>query len=595
MKKRGILILCLLALLFLVCGCSGESPYPTTDSTTDGMDTTLPPSFWDDQEDAVLEAHEDYCIRRKGLTLYHRENDEVVSTQKFALPEPEIGTYYLIDSYVEFGGKSYVAISKRGQDNITVLESKLCPIDLESTALAYAGMELPGAVHRSGTDGTTCYFTANYILYSTDGIGYTELYPLSKAGIAGDEVVSIRADKDQIYFETQTQTFTAPLQADMLPKRETVILGICTAQINEYFLGESVASFNRTSQEYAIEVKSYDTVSDLNLAVLSGDIDLLASIDALALNNYAQKGFLLPLEEIAPDLFEEGVLMENVVEALRYDGQCYYLTPSFSVTVALFENNRLRELPEIQSFEDLTVALDTLGDMFYHSFTNQQIMATLIAPLEYLLVDKKTNTANFESEAFLNALEYCDRFLQDPEQCLKGVLDGGFRFIPYWSLYSVERIPVLYSMNAEPKLSAVLIPQVPFDGPKNPVVAPEEALYAVLDKPEAAAAFLRYIMTDEAYQQFLVEDKWTALPVNATWCQKAVDIREADSPIEETQEQRQIFYDLLNRADTLGTSTKAIRDIIQEECQAYFAGDTTAEQCASYIQNRVTIYLGELG
>ena len=25
------------------------------------------------------------------------------------------------------------------------------------------------------------------------------------------------------------------------------------------------------------------------------------------------------------------------------------------------------------------------------------------------------------------------------------------------------------------------------------------------------------------------------------------------------------------------------------------AGDTTAEQCASYIQNRVTIYLGELG
>ena len=586
MKKIGILILCLLAILFLVCGCSGESPYPTIDSTTDGADTTLPPDFWNDPDNSILEMHDDYCIRRKGLTLIYWEDDEIVSTQSFALPEAEAGTYYQIDSYVEFGGNAYVAISKRVQDDIAVLESKLCPIDLEGTALPFVGMELPGAVHRSGTDGTICYFTADYILYSTDGSGYTELYPLSKAGIAGDEVVSIRADEDQIYFETQAQTLTAPLQADMLPKQETVVLGICTAQINEYFLGESVASFNRTSQEYAIEVKSYDTVSDLNLAILSGDIDLLASIDALALNNYAQKGLLLPLEEIAPDLFAEGVLMENVVEALRYDGQCYYLTPSFSVTVALFENNRLRDLPEIQSFEDLTVALDTLGDMFYHSFTNQQIMATLIAPLEYLLVDKKTNTANFESEAFLNALEYCDRFLQDPDQCLEGVMDGGFRFIPYWSLYSVERIP---------KEHAVLIPQVPFDGPKDPVVAPEEALYAVLDKPQAAAAFLRYIMTDEAYQQFLVEDKWTALPVNAAWCQKAVETREADSPIQETQEQRQIFYDLLNRADTLGSSTTSIRDIIKEECQAYFAGDTTAEQCASYIQNRVTIYLEELG
>jgi len=74
-----------------------------------------------------------------------------------------------------------------------------------------------------------------------------------------------------------------------------------------------------------------------------------------------------------------------------------------------------------------------------------------------------------------------------------------------------------------------------------------------------------------------------------------VKIREADSFVEETEEQRQIFYDLLNRADTLGASTKAIRDIIQEECQAYFAGDTTAAQCASYIQNRVSIYLEELG
>ena len=200
-----------------------------------------------------------------------------------------------------------------------------------------------------------------------------KIFTLADAGIAGDGVLSIWADENQIYFETQAQTLTAPLRADLLPKRKTVVLGFCAEQINEYALGDSVASFNRTSQEYTIEVKSYDTVSDLNLAILSGDIDLLASRDVLALNNYAQKGLLLPLEKIAPDLFGDGVLMENVVDALRYGEQCYYLTPCFSVTVALFENNKLQELPEIRSFEEFTAALDTLGDAFYHCDTLKEI------------------------------------------------------------------------------------------------------------------------------------------------------------------------------------------------------------------------------
>ena len=52
---------------------------------------------------------------------------------------------------------------------------------------------------------------------------------------------------------------------------------------------------------------------------------------------------------------------------------------------------------------------------------------------------------------------------------------------------------------------------------------------------------------------------------------------------------------LLKSADHYGDGGPqgGIKAIIQEEAQAYFAGDRTVEECAELIQNRASIYLAE--
>lgn len=41
------------------------------------------------------------------------------------------------------------------------------------------------------------------------------------------------------------------------------------------------------------------------------------------------------------------------------------------------------------------------------------------------------------------------------------------------------------------------------------------------------------------------------------------------------------------------TASEDINKIIQEEAQAYFAGDKTAQEAAELIQNRVKLYVSE--
>ncbi len=60
-----------------------------------------------------------------------------------------------------------------------------------------------------------------------------------------------------------------------------------------------------------------------------------------------------------------------------------------------------------------------------------------------------------------------------------------------------------------------------------------------------------------------------------------------------TQEQVDDFKAMIDGASVAGNYDSDIMDIINEEAEAYFSGDKSAEDVAALIQNRVGIYLGE--
>ncbi len=60
-----------------------------------------------------------------------------------------------------------------------------------------------------------------------------------------------------------------------------------------------------------------------------------------------------------------------------------------------------------------------------------------------------------------------------------------------------------------------------------------------------------------------------------------------------TQEAFDTAWDLLTNANLMYYRDDTIPDIILEEADAFFAGDKTAEETASILQSRVSIYLAE--
>ena len=110
-------------------------------------------------------------------------------------------------------------------------------------------------------------------------------------------------------------------------EKQVITLGTIRASQRE--LSQKVLRYNRMSDKYAITIKEFDTPEDLNKALLSGEIGLIASGDRLLLRNYAEKGLLLDLEEGMPALFEDGVLYKSLVDTARVGGKSYFLPRTF--------------------------------------------------------------------------------------------------------------------------------------------------------------------------------------------------------------------------------------------------------------------------
>ena len=60
-----------------------------------------------------------------------------------------------------------------------------------------------------------------------------------------------------------------------------------------------------------------------------------------------------------------------------------------------------------------------------------------------------------------------------------------------------------------------------------------------------------------------------------------------------TQEEVDMYMDLIDNTKKVGGWNQAILDIIIEESKAYFSGDKNVDETADIIQNRVKTYVNE--
>ena len=115
----------------------------------------------------------------------------------------------------------------------------------------------------------------------------------------------------------------------------------------------------------------------------------------------------------------------------------------------------------------------------------------------------------------------------------------------------------------------------------------DDAQASYYEIPVTVSAFEKH-MADAMEKSYYMEDGEKVYYDDTTW------IGETEYPLEPlTQAQVDDFKDMVNNAVYAGSFDNEIYTIITEEAEAFFAGDKTAEEVASLIQNRAKIYLGE--
>lgn len=460
-------------------------------------------------------------------------------------------------------------------------------------------------IHTLSTDGTYSYCLAGGQLYRTDGSSVQCAGSLVDYGVDPHDLQSLLplADGRLLLLESGRLTVLTPGTGPV----EAAEVQVACYLYAPYEFESWAAQYNREQDQVTLQVTVYQTQAELNLALLSGEVDLLASADPALVEGYGARGVLAPLDTLLAEALAQDWVMENVVEAGRVDGALYYLPTQISLYAMRLPAQALA--PYGGGFTDvaqLQACLDSLDNQsFYQKNIKEYVLTDLLLHGLSAWVDYEAGTCDFTGESFLWVLEHANRYAEDTQEVFANQDENRPLFDPrYWlsDLQQWTGLRLAYEIpGTEEPFSAfgmegaVFAP--PFGGGTGLAIGTPFvlAIAAGTAQEQACAAFLRWVLSPEQQWQWADSqriDGGAGFSVNEAVIQRYL---EKHSP-EEAEDAAGLIA-LLKSADHYGSGglQGGIKAIIQEEAQAYFAGDRTVEECAELIQNRASIYLAEQG
>ncbi|MBR6762314.1 MAG: hypothetical protein IKM13_01015 [Clostridia bacterium] len=414
-----------------------------------------------------------------------------------------------------------------------------------------------------------------------------------------------------------------------------------------------LSQYNDQSENAVFHVKKYDSISNLNLAILSGEVDMVITQDRFALNNYVKQDRLADLEEVAPKLFEKDVLIENVVDVARVDGICYYLPRFFYIGGQSIEDPSL--LKDGKLFEtrkeycDFITQNDTL---YFERRTPGDIFEIFARDLDEW-IDWDANTCHFDDGTFEAVLEFCGQGVTQEEvdqfrmthystaesQFLRLGVASSFETYDTVEDYRFTDVGKAQEYQAglpqEGKLDWVQLdfpmPSKVYDGFE--IIA--QNFFAIVDNEgtrNAAGDLLTWFILEDVPEQKQIEEVDDSLQNMAVTFEYSINKAETDWNLRQHlnsyrdeekiitrkknegewdvvinnlriiirmynaqrgQEQYDVTWDYIHSADHFRYSNNELFSVMKEEAANYFGGLITAKQAAEYVQNRISLYLEE--
>ena len=396
---------------------------------------------------------------------------------------------------------------------------------------------------------------------------------------------------------------------------------------------QQVINFNRTSQTHRItmvDYSQYNTEDDYTLGQKQFEKDLLTGacpdiIDISGISSvkkYANKGVFADLtvliekdSEYTMDSFMSGPL-----NAFTVDGKLYAMPLTCSFSTVYGSAKLLGQDTTHLTYEDLEKAVAGLDQdtMVMQYMTSQGMLSNLIGWNYEKFVDYTTASCSFDSPEFVSILKmaaslpaeydwendsmiYMDevQMLQEGTCLLaNGFLSDGWSVKNFYNIYTPEHGILNLGVPGNEAASGTLNVYYGLGisaSSKNQDAAWEfiktmltdDAQASYYEIPVTVSAFEKH-MAEAMEKPYYIEDGEKVYYDDYAWIGETEYVLE---PL--TQEQVDDFKNMVNNAVYAGNYDEEIYNIINEEAAAFFAGDKSAEEVASLIQNRAKIYLGE--
>ena len=568
------------------------------------LDGDLQPTVWEPkpEEEHPRAVYGEYALYTDRLTVGEKEIPlDPAPQDNYAGFWSFDGVDYLVSDRVVFDMADMENETDRYIALYPVTEEGLGdPVRIEGTYIA--GFSV-------GTDGKWNYFIKESVLYRTDGKTLQNLGNPTPFGVNLSMLRSIvPLDEEKVLLLSGKNLILLTLgekdpgkEIENEEGRGDIVIGV-DYSIGGFFT-EMISRYNLNS-EYKVEVREYQTIEKLNLAILSNEVDMVASPNADVLRNYARQNVLAPLDQVIGDVFDSGDIFPNVLEAGKVNGMVYMIPNAVQICGMMLPATLVEgKKGEFSDMKDLLETLDGLDDQrFFKMQTKEITLGHLdINGAFSAWVDEKEGTCHFEDKSFIDLLKFCNRFAAD--SATVSANSNGNRPL-FSTLYEMET-PGGYEWGLayeNPKGSGKTDSPYGLAGRIFPCPTTGDAgytldpylLYGVVCGSEfqkSAGEYLAWLLSEEVQSPSdpgtQVQMTYAGMPV------RIASFRELMKGDKSAEKGYEVFLDADHYSSTGENSH--VGQVVKEESLRYFAGEITAEKAAEYIQNRVSIYLAEQG
>jgi len=443
--------------------------------------------------------------------------------------------------------------------------------------------------------------------------------------------------------ESELIVLTRIPDEELVPK--TVLTLAC--YYLDYDVREEIIDYNRRNDSYRIQVVDYSEynseddyeagITKFNNDIISGKIpDIMVLNSQLPYENYAARGLFTDMYELLesdPELKKEDFL-ENILDAMSIEGKLFMVAPQFSIQTYAIKTKFVGDKKSL-TMKEFREVVDKVkaekGDvMVFQDATRDSLLNSAVMVNYDRFVDKNTGKCYFDSEDFIEVLKFANEL--DTKSFWENInydeLDEQF-WLDLETVFRDDKClvqPIYLSgysnywriMKGQFGEEITLIGFPTDSGNGSAVeIGTSFAISSRTKHKDAAWQFVRHYLTDD-YQMSLTYNfpiKRTALEECARQESTMPELDENGYPIyKEGVRVPSTYYYIGNEEIEIGVITQeyinklnefigsvnrvvrynnSVNEIITEEAGMYFEGVKSAEEVASLIQNRVSIYVNE--